>query len=80
MSLFNRKLIKNNHMNIVLFVFIALICILLNEYRLIKKYIRAHENNTKKTILQKSNLFLIKKMNDFKNWLDYKILNNDLNY
>lgn len=80
MSLFNRKLIKNNHMNIVLFVFITLICILLNEYRLIKKYIRAHENNTKKTILQKSNLFLIKKMNDFKNWLDYKILNNDLNY
>ncbi len=67
-------------MNIVLYVFIALIFILLNEYRLIKKYIRAHENNNKKAIFEKFELFLIKQFRELKNWLDYKILNNVLKY
>ena len=67
-------------MNTVLYVFIVLILILLNEFRLIKKYIRAHENNNKKTIFEKSGLFLIKQFCEFKNWLDYKILNNELKY
>lgn len=67
-------------MNFILFVFIALILILLNEYRLIKKYIRAIENNFNKNDIKKSNHFFIQKIKNFQNWLDYKILNNDLNY
>jgi hypothetical protein len=67
-------------MNTVLYVFIVLILVLLNEFRLIKKYIRAHENNNKKMIFEKFGLFLIKLFCEFKNWLDHKVLNNELKY
>lgn len=41
-------------MNIVLYVVIALVLLLLNEYRLIKKYVKAHENNFEKNNFSKT--------------------------
>ena len=67
-------------MNIVLDVFMALVLLLLNEYLLIKKYVRAHENNFEKTNLQKATLLIAKPIIAFKNWVEYKLLNNELNY
>jgi len=67
-------------MNIILYVFVALILLLLNEYRLIKKYVKAHENNFEKTTLQKITLVVLKPIVVLKNWVDYKLLNNELNY
>jgi hypothetical protein len=67
-------------MNIILYIFVALVLVLLNEFRLIKKYVRAHENIFEKTNLQKITLFIIKPFVAFKNWIDNKLLNNELNY
>jgi hypothetical protein len=67
-------------MNIVLYVFIALVFLLLNEYRLIKKYVKAHENNFEKTTFQKLSLVIFKPILAVRNWVDYKLLNNEFNY
>ncbi|MBK6984368.1 MAG: hypothetical protein IPL10_17910 [Bacteroidetes bacterium] len=67
-------------MNIVLYVVIALVLLLLNEYRLIKKYVKAHENNFERTTLQKITLVILKPIVALRNWIDYKLLNNELNY
>ena len=67
-------------MNILFYVFIALVIVLLNEYRLIKKYIRAHNNNFEKTAIQKVTLFFIKALLVLTYWVDKKLLNNELNY
>jgi hypothetical protein len=70
-------------MNITMYVFMALVLLLINEYRLIKKYIRAiNQQNeaVEKTTLQKIIFLLIKPFTEFKNWVDAKLLNNDLNY
>lgn len=70
-------------MNITMYVFIALLILLINEYRLIKKYIIAisnPENAIEKTIFQKTILLLVKPVIGVKNWIDNKVLSNDLNY
>lgn len=58
----------------------ALLILLLNEYRLIKKYVKAHENNFEKTTLQKITSVILKPLVALINWIDYKLLNNELNY
>jgi hypothetical protein len=78
--LFIESLIKTSIMNIVLYVFIALVFLLLNEYRLIKKYVKAHENNFEKTTFQKLSLVIFKPILAVRNWVDYKLLNNEFNY
>jgi hypothetical protein len=67
-------------MNIVLYVVIALVLLLLNEYRLIKKYVKAHENSFERTTFQKITLVILKPIVALRNWIDYKLLNNELNY
>ena len=67
-------------MNIILYVFMALVVVLLNEFRLIKKYVRAHENNFEKTNLQKMILFILKPIVGIKNWINHKLLNDELTY
>lgn len=65
------------------YVFIALVLLLLNEYRLIKKYITAimsPEGNLEKSTMQKVALGLIKPFMLFKNWISHKVLNDELNY
>jgi|JI9StandDraft_1071089.scaffolds.fasta_scaffold40655_3 hypothetical protein len=78
--LFIDSLINTSIMNIVLYVVIALVLLLLNEYRLIKKYVKAHENNFEKTTFQKLSLVIFKPIVAVRNWVDYKLLNNELNY
>lgn len=78
--LFIDSLINTSIMNIVLYVFIALVFLLLNEYRLIKKYVKAHENNFEKTTFQKLSLVIFKPIVAVRNWVDYKLLNNELNH
>lgn len=53
---------------------------LLNEYRLIKKYILAHNEIHDKSKFEKTILFLVKPFLLFKNWLNNKVLNDELNY
>lgn len=67
-------------MNIVFYVFVALVLSMLNEFRLIKKYAKAHENNFKKTTIQNVIQFLASPFIALKNWINYTLLNNDLNY
>ncbi len=78
--LFIDSLINTSIMNIVLYVVIALVFLLLNEYRLIKKYVKAHENNFERTTLQKITSVILKPLLALINWIDYKLLNNELNY
>jgi len=78
--LFIDSLINTSIMNIVLYVVIALVLLLLNEYRLIKKYVKAHENNFEKTTLQKITSVILKPLVAIRNWIDYKLLNNELLY
>jgi len=78
--LFIESLINTSIMNIVLYVVIALVLLLLNEYRLIKKYVKAHENNFERTTFQKIILVILKPIVALRNWIDYKLLNNELNY
>lgn len=66
-------------MNTVSCISIILILVMFNEYRLITKYIKALSNNEqKKTKLQKFIEIIINPFNNLKNWIDYKILNNEL--
>lgn len=58
----------------------ALLILLLNEFRLIKKYAKAHENNFEKTTLHKISLVILKPIVAIRNWIDYKLLNNELYY
>ncbi len=67
-------------MNIVLYVVIALVLLLLNEYRLIKKYVKAHENSFERTTLQKITSVILKPLMALINWIDNKLLSNELNY
>jgi uncharacterized membrane protein YcgQ (UPF0703/DUF1980 family) len=78
--LFIDSLINTSIMNIVLYVVIALVLLLLNEYRLIKKYVKAHENNFERTTLQKITSVILKPLVAIRNWIDYKLLNNELHY
>lgn len=78
--LFIDSLINTSIMNIVLYVVIALVLLLLNEYRLIEKYVKAHENNFERTTLQKITSVILKPLLALINWIDYKLLNNELNY
>ncbi len=78
--LFIDSLINTSIMNIVLYVVIALVLLLLNEYRLIKKYVKAHENNFERTTLQKITSVILKPLLALINWIYYKLLNNELNY
>jgi hypothetical protein len=67
----------------LLYVFIALVLLLLNEYRLIKKYITAimnPEGNLEKSTAQKIALRLIKPFTVIKFWVTHKLLNDELNY
>jgi hypothetical protein len=66
-------------MMIIEVVFVMLIFITLNEYRLIKKHIKNLENIEP----TRFDMFLLKLSKLLKkplNWLNYKLLNNDLNY
>ncbi|MBI3520041.1 MAG: hypothetical protein HY062_11880 [Bacteroidetes bacterium] len=65
-------------MNIITYVFIGLLILLLNEYRLIKKYINAIEN--KSGPFQAVRKPIAKASDSFKNWINHKVLNNELNY
>ncbi len=78
--LFIDSLINTSIMNIVLYVVIALVFLLLNEYRLIKKYVKAHEDNFERTTLQKITSVILKPLVALINWIDNKLLNNELNY
>lgn len=64
----------------LLYIFIAIVLMLLNEYRLIKKYILAHNEIHDKSKFEKTILFLVKPFLLFKNWLNNKVLNDELNY
>ena len=67
----------------LLYVFIALVFFLLNEYRLIKKYINAIMNpdgKQDKSTLQKLVGGLIKPFVLIKNWVNNDLLNDELNY
>lgn len=65
-------------MNIVICSFVALLCLLLNEYRLIKKYIRAHNNNFEKTNLEKVISFIGKPFLICRNWINHTVLSDEL--
>ena len=65
-------------MNIITCLFAALVILLLNEYRLIKKYINALEN--KQTLFQSVMKPVIKTSGSFKYWIEHKLLRNELNY
>lgn len=64
----------------LLYVFIAIVLLLLNEYRLIKKYILAHNNIREKTRTERITSTLIKPFLILKNWVYDKLLNDELNY
>ena len=53
---------------------------LLNEYRLIKKYILAHNNIFEKSKIEKFVILLLKPFLLLKNWISNKVLNDELNY
>ena len=66
-------------MKIIAVVFMALVLLTLNEYRLIKKHIKSLENLEP----TKGEIFLLKLNKQLKrpiNWFNYKFLNNDLKY
>jgi hypothetical protein len=61
------------------YIAIALVLVMLNEYRLITKYIKALSNNEqKKTKLQRFFELTIKPFVNLGNWINYKLLNNEL--
>jgi riboflavin transporter FmnP len=74
-AIYNYKL---NYM--LLYIFIALVLVLLNEYRLINKYILAHNDIHEKSKIEKFFLVLIKPFLLVKNWIKNKVLNDELNY
>jgi len=65
------------------YIFLAIVFLLLNEYRLIKKYIQAimnPEGKLEQSIFQKLINGLIKPFVLIKNWINYELLNDELNY
>ena len=64
----------------LLYIFIAIVFMLLNEYRLIKKYILAHNNIFEKSKIEKFVILLLKPFLLLKNWISNKVLNDELNY
>jgi hypothetical protein len=67
----------------LLYVFIALVVLLLNEYRLIKKYITAindPEGKLEKSTMQKMAGRIVKPYTVIKFWVTHKLLNDELNY
>ncbi|MBL7936571.1 MAG: hypothetical protein JNM51_12270 [Bacteroidia bacterium] len=64
----------------LLYIFIAIVLMLLNEYRLIKKYILAYNNIHEKSKIEKFVLLLIKPFLLLKNWVNNTVLNDELNY
>lgn len=64
----------------LLYICIAIVLMLLNEYRLIKKYILAHNNIHEKSKFEKFVLLLIKPFLLLKNWVNNTLLNDELNY
>lgn len=70
-------------MTIFNYVFVLLVLLTLNEYRLIKKYIRALEPraSTKMELLfQKFIRLFTKPLVNITKWINYHLLNNELNY
>ena len=70
---------KTLKMKIIEVVFIMLILLTLNEYRLIKKHIKNMENLDSTWV----EVFLLKLNKQIKrpiNWFNYKFLNNDLKH
>ena len=70
-------------MNAVLYVFVFIVVLVLNEYRLIKKHIKGLNNLNNTTQLQTSVGFIqliVKPIKGMLNWVNYKLLNNELNY
>ncbi len=59
------------------YVLVALVVLMLNEYRLIKKYIHAIEN--KKPTFHPFYMLLNKQAGLLKEWIHYKLLKNELN-
>ena len=70
-------------MNAVLYVFVFIVVLVLNEYRLIKKHIKGL-NNLNNTTQQQTSLgfiqVIIKPIKEMLNWVNYKLLNNELHY
>jgi hypothetical protein len=67
----------------LLYVFIALVILLLNEYRLIKKYITAimnPEGNLEKSTMQKIAIVCFKPFSIIKYWIENELLNDELTY
>jgi hypothetical protein len=65
-------------MNIISYVFIALVLLMLNEYRLIKKHTKAIENSNN-TINQPITRLVFMPFIKAKNWINDTVLNNELN-
>ena len=65
-------------MTIISYVFIALVLLMLNEYRLIKKYTKAIENSNN-TINQTITRSVVMPFIKAKNWINDTVLNNELN-
>lgn len=70
---------KNQGMKLIEIVFFIMIFLTINEYRLIKKYIQNLEKMEPST-LEKGVLKTYKQLKKPINGLNYKLLNNDLNY
>jgi hypothetical protein len=70
-------------MNAVLYVFVFIVVLVLNEYRLIKKHIKGL-NNLSNTSQQQNSLgfiqLIVKPIRGMLNWVNYKLLNNELHY
>ena len=70
-------------MNAVLYVFVFIVVLVLNEYRLIKKHIKGL-NNLSNTSQQQNSLgfiqLIVKPFRGMLNWVNYKLLNNELHY
>ena len=64
----------------LLYIFIAIVLMLLNEYRLIKKYILAHNDIFEKSKIEKFILLLLKPFLLLKNRINNIVLNDELNY
>jgi hypothetical protein len=58
---------------------VAMCVLMLNEYRLIKKYIQAIEQK-ENTVFQKFILVILKPLLISKNWIKNNLLNNELKY
>jgi hypothetical protein len=71
--------LKNQAMKLIEIVFFILIFLTINEYRLIKKYIQNLENIEPST-LKKAVLKTYKQLKKPINWLNNKLLTNDLNH